>query len=79
MTPRVDPEQAVKEILIAQGTAGIQQGALSTKCNRYMSAEELSIFLHELRDDRKVDKYEVTLRNRKTIWWRATTEILNDW
>ena len=73
-----DPETVVKEVLIAAGTTGISQKALSEKVKQHMKPVELKQFLANLNDDRKVDKYEISNGGAPATWWRATREIYND-
>lgn len=74
----INPEEVINDYLISHGTTGCKQSDLVGRIQPAMSAQELSIYLHQLHDDRKVDKYIIRDRGRPAIWWRATTKMLED-
>jgi hypothetical protein len=79
LVPNVDLETQIKEFLVEQGTVGISHRDLTQRFKHVTEFKVINLFLHELRDQRKVDKYLISAaKGRPAIWWRATTEILND-
>lgn len=75
-----NPEEVVNEFIASFGVTGVPQAKIVNRIKPAMTAMELTIYLNQLRDERKVDRYEVPgfKGGRPAIWWRATTKMIED-
>ena len=66
--------QELRNHLIQQGVQGFMQRAILKYFNNRVPTEDVTAYLELLLKEDKVQKF----RWNGNVWWRATTEILND-